>query len=87
MNDKYDDLALGVIQVISNLPPEEQEAAVASVISIVIKAMSKSDLEELKKDLLETFPDAMGIPVAKTIIELIEGQMALRTIGDKEEWR
>ena len=80
-----DDIASRIIATIAALPPREQANAILSLISTALKQMPVETIHEIRAEIREQFPE--GIPIVRSTLDLIEGQLALREIGGPAIWR
>jgi hypothetical protein len=74
-----DDIAKRIIAHISSLPPEEQAAAIHNLVAQAMKAMSKDEILNIRKEILSEFHPC--IPIVESTLNLIEGHLALREIN------
>ena len=80
-----DDIASRIIASIAALPLHEQTEAIHSLISCALKQMPLEMIYEVRAEIQEQFPT--GIPIVRTTLDLIDGQLALREIGGAAIWR
>jgi hypothetical protein len=80
-----DDIASRIIASIAALPLHEQTEAIHSLISAALKEMPLETIHEIRAEIQEQFP--AGIPIVRSTLDLIEGQLALREIGGAAIWR
>jgi hypothetical protein len=81
-----DDIASRLMAAIAALPPEEQTDAVHAVLSGVIKQMPLESLVEVRAEIAQMFEDE-PLDIVETTLDMIDGQLALREISGREDWR
>ena len=80
-----DDIASRLIASIAALPLHEQTEAIHSLISSALKQMPLETIHEIRAEIQAQFPPY--IPIVRSTLDLIDGQLALREIGGAEIWR
>jgi hypothetical protein len=80
-----DDIASRIIASIAALPLHEQTEAIHSLISTALKQMPLEAIYEIRAEIQEQFPT--GIPIVRSTLDLIDGQLALREISGAAIWR
>lgn len=80
-----DDIASRIIASIAALPLHEQTDAIHALISGALKQMPLETIFEIRAEIQGQFPDE--IPIVRTTLDLIDGQLALREIAGSALWR
>jgi hypothetical protein len=80
-----DDIALRIIATIAALPLHEQADAIHALISGALKQMPLEVIYEVRAEITDQFPEE--IPIVRTTLDLIDGQLALREIAGAATWR
>lgn len=80
-----DDIASRIIASIAALPAHEQAEAIHVLISRALKEMPVEAIREIKAEIEEQFPEE--IPIVRSTLDLINGQLALREIAGVAIWR
>ena len=80
-----DDIASRIIASIAALPLHEQTDAIHALISGALKEMPLETILEIRAEIRDQFPDE--IPIVRSTLDLIDGQLALREIGGAALWR
>ena len=80
-----DDIASRIIASIAALPLHEQADAIHALISSALKQMPLETIHEIKAEIQDQFPDE--IPIVRSTLDLIDGQLALREIAGSFIWR
>jgi hypothetical protein len=80
-----DDIASRIIATIAALPLHEQVDAIHALISGALKQMPLEAIYEIRAEILDQFTDE--IPIVRSTLELIDGQLALREIAGAHIWR
>lgn len=83
--DPNDDIASRIIASIAALPLREQTDAIHALISEALKQMPLETIHEIRAEIRSQFPDE--IPIVRSTLDLIEGQIALREIAGSAVWR
>lgn len=83
--DYPDDISARIWATIATLPLHEQAAAIHALVGSVLKQLPIEGVLEMREEITSQFePD---IPIVRTTLDLIDGQLALREIGGAEVWR
>ena len=80
-----DDIASRIIATIAALPLHEQADAIHALISEALKQMPLETIHEIRSEIRDQFPDE--IPIVRSTLDLIDGQLALREIAGTSIWR
>jgi hypothetical protein len=80
-----DDIASRIMASIAALPLHEQTEAIHSLISSALKQMPIESIYEIRAEIMDQFPE--GIPIVRSTLDLINGQLALREIAGVAIWR
>ena len=80
-----DDMAVRILASIAALPPHEQEDAIHVLISVALKQMPLEAIHSIRAEITGEFPDT--IPIVRSTLDLIDGQIALREIASGAIWR
>jgi hypothetical protein len=80
-----DDIASRIIATIAALPLREQADAIHALISEALKQMPLEAIYEIRAEIRGQFED--DIPIVRSTLELIDGQLALREIAGAAIWR
>lgn len=80
-----DDIAARIIASIAALPLHEQAEAILALISRALKDMPAEAVRDIKAEIEAHFPGE--IPIVRSTLELIDGQLALREIAGAAVWR
>ena len=80
-----DDIASRIIASIAALPLHEQADAIHALISGALKQMPLETIYEIRSEIRDQFPDE--IPIVRSTLDLIDGQLALREIAGAATWR
>lgn len=80
-----DDMASRIMASIAALPLHEQPDAILTLISTALKQMPLETIHEIRAEIQEQFP--AEIPIVRSTLDLIDGQLALREISGAAIWR
>ena len=80
-----DDIASRIIATIAALPLHEQADAIHALISGALKQMPLEAIYQIRAEIIGQFTDE--IPIVRSTLELIDGQLALREIAGAQIWR
>lgn len=80
-----DDIASRILASIAALPLHEQTVAIHSLIGSALKQMPLGSIYEIRAEITSQF--AEDIPIVRSTLELIDGQLALREIAGAAIWR
>ena len=80
-----DDIASRIIASIAALPLREQADAIHALISEALKQMPLETIYEIRAEIREQIEE--GIPIVRSTLDLIDGQLALREIAGAAIWR
>ena len=81
-----DQIASRLMAAIAALPPEEQTDALHAVLSGLIKQMPLESLLEMRAEIASRFEDD-DIEIVHSTLDMIDGQVALREIAGRANWR
>jgi hypothetical protein len=82
---RNDDIASRILASIAALPLDEQADAIHALIGSTLKQMPVETICEIRAEIVSQFPDE--IPIVRSTLELIDGQLALREIAGRAIWR
>ena len=74
-----DDLIARILASLSALPQHERSDATCSLISAVIRELPRDRVMQIRADIVSELDPA--IPIVATVLNLIDGQLALRDMG------
>jgi hypothetical protein len=80
-----DNFASRLLATIASLPVNEQGDAIQTLISVALKQMPLESIYSIRAEITEEFTDAL--PIVKSTLDLIDGQLALREIAGGSSWR
>lgn len=80
-----DDIASRILASIAALPLHEQADAIHALIGSALKQMPIESICEIRAEIVSQF--AEEIPIVRSTLELIDGQLALREIAGAAIWR
>jgi hypothetical protein len=80
-----EDIASRIIASIAALPLHEQADATHALISGALKQMPLETIYEVRAEITDQFQDE--IPIVRSTLDLIDGQLALREIAGAAIWR
>jgi hypothetical protein len=80
-----DDIASRLLASIAALPLHEQADAIHALISGALKQMPLESIFEIRAEIEAQFPEE--IPIVRSTLDLINGQLALREIAGSARWR
>ena len=80
-----DDIASRIIASIAALPLHEQTDAIHALISGALKQMPLEAIYEIRAEISDQFRNE--IPIVRSTLNLIDGQLALREIAGSSIWR
>lgn len=80
-----DDIAARILASIAALPLHEQADAIHAMIGSALKQMPLETIHEIRGEISRQFPEE--IPIVRSTLNIIEGQLALREIAGTEVWR
>src|SRR4051812_23360768 len=73
------DFTARIMAAISALPIEERADAIHALLSEMLKHMPDESIHQMRGEILDQFEE--DIPIIKSTLELIDGQLALREIA------
>ena len=79
------EFAARLMAAISALPVEERADAIHALLSDMLKHMPRENIVQMRAEVMEQFDDE--IPIIRSTIDLIDGQLALREIAGSAYWR
>lgn len=74
-----------VMAAISALPMEQRAEAIHAILSDMLKDLSAGGILEMREEVRRQFDD--DIPIIRSALDLIDGQLALREIAGSAHWR
>ena len=80
-----DDIASRILASIAALPLHEQTDAIHALIGSALKQMPLETIHEIRAEIVGQF--AEEIPIVRSTLDLIDGQLALREIAGAAIWR
>ena len=80
-----DDIASRILASIAALPLHEQADAIHALIGSALKQMPLETIYEIRAEIVGQF--AEDIPIVRSTLDLIDGQLALREIAGAAIWR
>jgi hypothetical protein len=80
-----DDIAARILASIAALPLHEQADAIHALIGSALKQMPLETIHEIRNEITAQFTE--DIPIVASTLNLIDGQLALRSMFDKGEAR
>lgn len=80
-----DDIASRILASIAALPLHEQADAIHALIGSALKQMPLETIYEIRAEIKGQFSD--DIPIVRSTLDLIDGQLALREIAGAAIWR
>jgi hypothetical protein len=80
-----DQLTSDILAALACMPFEKQAEGMRGAISSALKHMSTTRLIEVRRRIQAEMDES--IPAVRTTLEIIDGQLALREIGDGAFWR
>jgi hypothetical protein len=80
-----DDIASRILASIAALPLHEQADAIHALIGSALKQMPLETIYEIRAEIMGQFSD--DIPIVRSTLDLIDGQLALREIAGAAIWR
>jgi hypothetical protein len=80
-----DDIASRILASIAALPLHEQTDAIHALIGSALKQMPLETIYEIRAEIVGQF--AEEIPIVRSTLDLIDGQLALREIAGAAIWR
>lgn len=80
-----DDIASRILASIAALPLHEQTDAIHALIGSALKQMPIESIYEIRAEITSQF--AEDIPIVRSTLDLIDGQLALREIAGAAIWR
>lgn len=83
--DSPEDLAARLMAAIGALPQNEQADAIHGLVGSMIKQMPRETILEMREDISSQFADE--VPIVRSTLDLIDGQLALREIAGGAHWR
>jgi hypothetical protein len=83
--DSSDDLAARILASIAALPLHEQADAIHAFIGSALKQMPVSCIWDMRTDIVAQFDE--DLPIVRSTLDLIDGQLALREIAGGALWR
>lgn len=79
------EFAARLMAAISALPVEERADAIHALLSDMLKQMPRSSIVQMREEVLEQFDEE--IPIIRSTLDLMDGQLALREIAGSAYWR
>ena len=83
--DSNDDIASQIWASIAALPMHEQADAIHSLLGSVVKHLPLEGVLQIREEIAAEFEE--DIPIVRSALELIDGQLALREIAGAAQWR
>lgn len=83
--DADDQLTSDILAALSCLPFEKQAEGMRSAVSTAIKHLSAFRLVEVRRRIATELDDT--IPAVRAMLDVIDGQLALREIAEGAYWR
>jgi hypothetical protein len=80
-----DNIAARILASIAALPLHEQTEAIHALVGVALKQMPLEAIYSVRAEITDQFPEA--IPLVRTTLDLIDGQLALREIAGSAMWR
>jgi hypothetical protein len=80
-----DDIASQIWASIAALPLHEQADAIHALLGSVIKHLPLEGVLQIREEIVSEFEE--DIPIVRSALELIDGQLALREIAGRADWR
>ena len=80
-----DDISSRIIATIAALPLREQAYAIHALVSEALKQMPLEAIYEIRAEIQGQFES--DIPIVRSTMDLIDGQLALREIAGAAIWR
>lgn len=74
-----------IMAAISALPMELRAEAIHAILSDMLKDLPAESILRMREEVRQQFDD--DIPIIRSALELIEGQLALREIAGSAHWR
>jgi hypothetical protein len=84
-NNGNKDVAAQILSSIAALPLAEQADAIHALIGSALKQMELPVILKIREEIVERFSDE--IPIVRSTLDLIDGQLALREIAAAALWR
>jgi hypothetical protein len=79
------DFASRIKAAISALPREQRAEAVHAILSDMLKDLSVASILQMREEVRQQFDE--DIPIIRSALDLIDGQLALREIAGAAHWR
>jgi hypothetical protein len=79
------EFAARLMAAISALPVEERADAIHALLSDMLKHMPRESILQMRSEVSEQFDE--DIPIIRSTLELMDGQLALREIAGSAYWR
>lgn len=83
--DSPDEIAARILASIASLPAHEQAEAIHALIGSALKQMPLEGILEMRSEITDQFDEE--IPIVRSTLDLIDGQLALREIAGPAVWR
>jgi hypothetical protein len=83
--EEEDDMTSWILSALAGLPVHEQSEAISALIGSMIKAMPRDRILEIRAEIASQLDE--DIPVVRSTLDLIDGQLALREIAGSAIWR
>lgn len=80
-----ENLTARILSSLARLSAEEQTEAVIALIGATVKSMTVYRLLEIRQEIRRELDGEL--PVVKSALDVIDGQIALREIAGEDEWR
>jgi hypothetical protein len=80
-----DDLSARILASIAALPLHEQAEAIHALVGAALKQMPLEAIHAIREEITDQFPEV--IPLVRSTLDLIDGQLALREIAGSAIWR
>lgn len=77
------DITQRILASIAALPLEAQEAAIHELVAAAMASMPIETIHEIRREIVAQFP--VDIPVVCSTLDLIDGHLSLRAMGDLNE--
>jgi hypothetical protein len=79
------DFTSRIMAAISALPVEQRAEAIHVILSDMLKDLSIESILQMREEVRQQFDE--DIPIIRSALDLIEGQLALREIAGSANWR
>lgn len=79
------DIASRILASIGALPLHEQADAIHALIGSTLKQMTVEAIHDIRAEIVSQFTG--DIPIVSSTLDIIDGQLALRAIAGRANWR